>query len=288
MSDGNRDRVPTRITGMSTDTDLRQALDRCFGDGPPLTPVADQVALGRRRLRRRRVTAALLAGAATLVVVGGAWGATRPGADDAERGVRVAQGPESAEVDPWTEDQLVRFGDGGRIEVNPAAEILTSSEVETRGRVGKAYRVRDAEDAIHYVLAVPATQEITSAPEGSQGLKLGEWAMAQLDPDYLPPTTSWVAFDDDGELVARPGVTLVRQLLDPPFETFAGAQDLTAAAEVRRGGRTYFLAVRSVDGGPTEAIAYRQESRVRTFEEFVDFARQQYAVNDQGGSEGLL
>ena len=38
------------------------------------------------------------------------------------------------------------------------------------------------------------------------------------------------------------------------------------------------------DGNPE---AYVRRIIVRTLEEFVDHARQQYAVNDEGGSEGL-
>lgn len=273
---------------MSTDSDLRDALDRSFGNGPALPPVADQVILGRRRLRRRRAVAGVLAATAAVAVVGGAWTVTQVG-DDSDRGVRVAQGADgsdTSDAEPWSRDEFVRFGPDGEVEVNPDAEVVASLEIEAAGQVGEVYRIR-IEDETYDVLAVPETGTVSSVLAGSQGLNLGSWAMFQLDPDYLPSDTSWVRFDARDELVAKPGVTLVHQLLDPPFETFAGPQDRTAAAEVTRDGRTFFLAVRSLDGGPAEAIAYRQDRRVRTLEEFVDHARQQYAVNDEGGSEGL-
>ncbi len=60
-----------RIPGM--DTDIRDEIDRSFGDGPPVDHATRSVELGRRALRRRRVAAGT-AGVAAAVVLGSvAW-----------------------------------------------------------------------------------------------------------------------------------------------------------------------------------------------------------------------
>ncbi len=54
------------------DTDIRDEIERSFGDGPPLPPSDAVLARGRRALRRRRVVEAGATLAAVVVVAGGA------------------------------------------------------------------------------------------------------------------------------------------------------------------------------------------------------------------------
>src|SRR4051812_22805510 len=56
---------------MSTETDLRDQIERSFGEGPDLPPTRDLLVRGRRALRRRRVAEAGSVLAVAVVAVSG-------------------------------------------------------------------------------------------------------------------------------------------------------------------------------------------------------------------------
>ncbi|NHA01454.1 hypothetical protein G5V59_20995 [Nocardioides sp. W3-2-3] len=86
----------------------------------------------------------------------------------------------------------------------------------------------------------------------------------------------------------EPGVEIVASRPDPGLgDRFAPAGRPTAVVEVVRDGETWFLAVRRIPGGGTEAIPYRKDATVPTLSAFLAYARTQYAPNESGGSEGL-
>jgi len=149
----------------------------------------------------------------------------------------------------------------------------------------------------HFVVAQPQIGAWSGrdVSAGTQGLTLVEWAREVLAPaSVLPEDHMWVRFDEGSHLVPLyEGLRIVDQIADPGLgENFAAAGDPTAVAEVVHDGVTYFLAVRPLVGrteveGQSEAIPYRKDGRITTLEEYLDYARHQYATNDEGGSEGI-
>jgi hypothetical protein len=96
-----------------------------------------------------------------------------------------------------------------------------------------------------------------------------------------------VRFDGDTErLQPLDAVTMVQQRPHPEVgDSFAGADDRSAVAEVTfEGTRYYVLARRPAGGAPAQYIAVKADDGGPTLDAFLDFARQRYA---EGGG-GLL
>lgn len=276
---------------------IADQLDAAIGAAPPDAPALEPtLALGRSALRRRRITYAAGVVAATLVIGGTAWALAPDGGANARDDGQVVEQP--ADEDPWAVDEFVRFADDD-VTVNPDAEVLERTVLKDQPHhtVALHLRVPWHGGQEYFLVAQPQTglesARIVSA--GTQGLTLVEWARTQLDGgSVFPEDDLWVAFDDGSHLEALyVGVRIVDQLPDPGLgENFAAPGDPTAVAEVVYEGTTYFLAVRPLQGrreidGQAEAIPYRADQRIQTLAEFLDYARQQYVTNDQGGSEGV-
>lgn len=279
--------------------DIADQIDAAIGAAPPDAPGLDPtLVLGRRALLRRRLTYGVGAAATALVVGGTAWAVAPGGGSDAKDDTPftgTSDSPNAAE--PWAVDEFVRVAADGTITVNPGAEVLERREIADQDAVAFHLRVPWRGGEEHYLVAQPETglETSRSVPAGTQGLNLVEWATEQLDEGaVLPPDYMWVRFDEGSHLVAlHEGVRIVEQIADPGLgENFARPDAPTAVAEVVFEEKTYFLAVRPIDGqkevrGQSEAIPYRADKRITTLQEFLDYARQQYATNDQGGSEGM-
>lgn len=280
------------------DIDIADRIEAGLGTAPtPAPPLVDTLRAGRRAVRRRRlavgaggVAAALVIGGTALALAPG--GDTTSGTDDLPVADRTTETSDPAPTaEPWGEGEPARLGTDGVTEINPDAKVVEQFTVTVADDArATAYRVTlDGTD--YWVAAFPdpgGGAALATTPAGSQGLTLEEWTRLQLDPESGMADDTWVRFDSASHLVAVGRVQIVEQRPDPGFgDNFAGPGDPTAVAEVTLDGRTYFLAVRSIGGGPTEAIPYRADDRITTLDEFVDYAVQQYATNDEGGSEGM-
>src|SRR5690242_16874291 len=103
------------------DTDIREQLDRSFGDGPAHPPLERELEAGRRALRRRR-TLVTTAAAMVVAILGTSYAVAASGpATDA--GSRVAVQPTETPTptptpmptpteEPWTGNDPVRYVDG--------------------------------------------------------------------------------------------------------------------------------------------------------------------------------
>lgn len=267
---------------------LAEHLDRA-----PLAPetsdLDDLLVAGRRGVLRRRLAIAVGTTAVAVVLGGGLWTLSAGGDSRADDDAPIAE-VSSANAEPWTDEELVRFPEAGSFELNPDAEVLRSATVTAGGQTAEAFRLRLAgEDYFLVVQPDTGRQTASSVAAGSQGLTLEEWATEDIDRgSVLPGDADWVRFDDGAHLVPANGnVLIVDQRPDPGFgESFAAPGDRTAVVEVVHDDVTYFLAVREI-GGRAEAVPYRADRAIRTLDDFLSYAQQQYATNDEGGSEGL-
>lgn len=280
--------------------DLIERLDAELTRAPdPTFDIPGTLVSGRRAVRRRRLAVGA-AGLAAAVVVGGTAalafddGDTRSGRDGNVAGTptptATASPAGSTEETPggWEEGVLLLVLDDGSITVNPDAEVIERGDfTATNGKRGEIFRIRLA-DREYYAVADRAGYSSTPLP--AQGLTLREWAeqMLTLDEDNGASDRSWVTIDAQSDVKAKPGVEVFVWRPDPGLgENFAAPGVPTAVAEVVRDGFTFFLAIRQAPDGATEAIPYRKDDAVSTLDEFLTYARGQYATNDQGGSEGL-
>lgn len=255
--------------------------------------IADTMAAGRHAVRRRRLAAGGALLTAALVVAGTAW-LVVPGEDPGSDSSMVAVEPSSApssgatgSTDPGatSTEPLVRGTDGEMV-VNPAAEILEQDRWPSiKGKVFDIYHLR-LDGGEYYAYTSPG--ESGSFPVPAQGLTLREWVEQSLEGSDIGDD-EWVRFDSGSHVVAvLAGLRIVDQRPDPGLgANFAGPNDPTALVEVDFDGTTFFLAVRSLDGGPAEGIAYRRDDQIATIDQFRTFTLTQYADNESGGSEDL-
>lgn len=275
--------------------DIIERLDRELSAAPATgVDIGLSVAAGRRALRRRRITtgAGVLA---AFVVIGGA-AALVVGGDDPRTGQDVTQQPPTSPTatatttDPADGVVPVDVHLDGSVEPAPGAQVLERAQfTASGGQVAEVFHLR-LDGREYYAYGETADNSVGWAPLPVEGLSLDEWAEQQLTRGDASATgdRSWVSFDDRSRLHPKAGVEIGEQRADPGFgERFAAPGEFTAAAEVRRSDATWFLAVRQTPDGATEAIPYRKDDRITTLDAFISYARDQYATNDQGGSEGL-
>lgn len=273
--------------------DLIERLDAELTHAPePTFDVPGTLTAGRRAVRRRRLVVGAAGLAAAVVVGGTAALALDGGGTSSGRDGNVAGTPtptaSTAPADAWADDELLRVGGNGAIEVNPDADVIERGESTTADGVPHEIFHLGLDGREFY--AVAGDSGYSSVPLPAQGLTLEEWARQQLtlDQDGGEPDQAWVSIDGQSRVSALPGVELVAWRPDPGLgDNFAAPGEPTAVAHVVRDGFTYFLAVRRAPGGATEAIPYRRDDRITTLDAFLSFARDQYATNEQGGSEGL-
>lgn len=286
--------------------DLIERLDAELTRAPdPTFDIPGTLVSGRRAVRRRRLAVGA-AGLAAVVVVGGTaalafdGGGTTSGRDGnvadtptptatASASASTSEGDAAEEVPGgWDPDVLLLVLDDGTITVNPDAEVIERGDfTATNGKTGEVFRL-SLGDREYYAVADRAGYSSTPVP--AQGLTLREWAeqTLTLDEDNGASDRSWVTIDAQSNLKAKPGVEVFVWRPDPGLgDNFAAPGVPTAVAQVVRDGFVFFLAVRQAPDGSTEAISYRKDDAVTTLDEFLAYARDQYATNEQGGSEGL-
>lgn len=275
--------------------DILDRLDAELATAPaPTFDLSATIASGRRAVRRRRLAVSGAGVAAALVVAGTAW-LVVPGAGDiGGRDGEVAGDPTSSpaapmttvppDVDDLSPRDVVLTADDGTLTLNPAAEVIERARF---GAGGEMIHLALGEE--EYYVLTQADGSFSTQQLPAQGLTLREWA-SQNDGGGGIVDENWVEFDEGSHVVVAKldGLTVVRQLPDPGLgANFAGPGDPTALVEARLDGATYFLAVRSLDGGRAEGISYRRDEEITTLEEFRTFAVAQYEGDGSGGSEGL-
>lgn len=257
------------------------------------------VRAGRSAVRRRRVAAGSATLAVALAVGGLAWtlapggdaGAERPPvATDPTPTTNASTAPPTPAAPAWAEDELLRVDAEGAVELNPDADVVERADLTAAdGTVHEIFQL--GLGGQEYYALVDGTG-FSTQPLPAQGLTLREWARQLLDLGREESGSSadlaWVTIDARSRVRPQRGVELVTSRPDPGLgDSFAAAGEPTAVAEVVRDGVTYFLAVRRTADGDTEAIPYRKDATVPTLAAFLSYAREQYATNDAGGSEGL-
>lgn len=276
------------------DSDLREQLDRSFGDGPTHLPLDARLAAGHRALLRRRIGTGLVTAAVVIAVIGTTFAvaggddrATRePGyaASDSSVATEPSVSPEPSPI-PWR-GEFVRYDRAGEVEVRPGAEVLERIENPyghelPRRSVGLTVSWKDK---TYWVLLETRSSMTTPAdPEGAWS-NLGEWVAEQVALDSgagsedeaadFPGTN--VRFDDSGRLVADEGYRVVEQRTDvdmPDSFAPAGATTAVALVEGPGGERTWWLG--RITDGFEDYIPYDAEPG-QTVEQFLVFARGKY------------
>lgn len=280
--------------------DLVERLDAELTHAPdPTFDVPGTLASGRRAVRRRRLAVGA-AGLAVAVVVGGTaalaldGGGTSRGRDghiaDGPTGSPSATVTSDAGTSPGEDHVPLSIGMDGVVDAPEGADVIERAHFTASTGTEAEILHYSVDGSEYYVYAATADSTVGWTRLPAQGLSLREWAEQQLTlrEDDGSADRAWVRLDERWRVRGLPGVQVVEQVSDPGLgESFAAAGDPTAVAEVVRDGVTYFLAIRRLPDGATEAIPYRKDTRITTLDAFLSYARDQYATNEQGGSEGL-
>lgn len=296
------------------ETNLREALDRSIGEGPPLPPPSALVAEGHRRLRRRRWAG----GATTLLVATVAVGGSllvmdRPAESPTTEVAGPPTAPSPSAPRPYevvVDERVVRSGEiallgaDGVVRIGPDAwvgELVPNPYgVKVPARSAAAAVTQDGETTWWAAFndGSGSTSVVAQPVPGADAFV--DWVTEQAgivtaDDAVAPPGDgSWpgrsdlelVRFADSGEaLEALPGVTVLRQRANPEVgDSFARPADRSAVAEVRTDGRRWYVLARQPTGAPAQYIAVSAADGGASLEDFLALARGRYA---EGGG-GLL
>lgn len=280
------------------DTDIRDEIDRSFGDGPP-SGYDDLLARGRTALRRRRLAEAGGMLAVAVIVVGGAAVALGGGEPDAAvppatspSATPSATSPSSTppDVATWQGDDPVRYYKGF-LELRP--EVVVHQHIENPYDF-RPPRMSDALDLTYQGERLWVLAEYRDGGSGysaqapSNGwASFEDWVASQVG-EAGPGEDGWpetVRLDAQGDVVAAAGAEIVQRTDDPQLgETFAPAGATVGAALVTPAGEqaSYFVVWRVIDGELDGITTPPRDIVGATFEELLTYARAQY---DSG--EGL-
>ena len=273
------------------DTDIRDELDRSFGDGPPPTAPDDLLARGHRALRRRRLAEAGTLLAVGVLVVGGAAVATgghEP--DSAQPMAPTASGsPTPAATEPtWEDDTPIRYRDG-ELQIRPG--VVVHERVQNPYGY-QAPRLSDALDLTYegrrmWILAETGRNGFgyTSSVPSNGWASFRAWVDDQVGA-AVPGDDGWpatVRLDAGGDVVPAAGAHVVQRTDDPRLgASFAPAGAATGAAVVTVDGddRSYFVVWRVLDGRLDVITTPPRDVVGATFDELLTHARAQYASGE--------
>jgi hypothetical protein len=265
---------------MST-TDIRDELDRSFGDGPAPQALEVHLAAGHRALRRRRALVGAAA-AAVVLIAGGSYAVASSGTTPDTDGRHVAVDPSEA---PWQRAEIVRYADGA-LEVRPGVTV----HQHLRNPFG--YAAPDLSDALDvtfrgrriWLLAdlVDGRPSVLESVPSNGWAGFGAWVDDQVGQtgDGWPET---VRLDAEGQVVAAPGAEIVQRTDDPRLgESFAPPDATTGAAVVVVEGEapSYFVVWRVIDGELDVITTPPRDVVGATFDELLTYARAQYASGE--------
>lgn len=286
---------------------LQEILDRSFGDGPPLPPVASHVAAGRRALRRRRVATGIT-GLAVATVLATSWYAVSPGSatgsdrlaaeptPSAGRTPSVSPSAFESSTDPtrgvsgapWPRGELIRYV-GGELEVRPGVTV---------------------HEHIHNPYGYEPPGFSAALDVTWRGTR--QWLMIEKDPmtgatssSSSTPSNGWAGFADyvadqvsvnggsgwpdtfelagRGRVVPTAGTRVLNRTDDPQLgPEFAPPGATTGAAVVSVAGEegSYFVVWRVIDGTLDVITTPPDDTVGATFDELLSSARAQYASGE--------
>lgn len=278
------------------DTDIRDLIDRSFGDGPAQPSVEEPLAAGRRALRRRRGLVATAAGA-VLVVLGGSYAVASSG-PPSDPGTPVAadpttssptSSPTSVPPEPaWEGDLPIRYLDG-ELQIRPG--VVVHRHLENPYDYAPPRR-SDAFDLTWrghrtWLLAEHTERGLgyTSTSPSNGWASFEDWVADQVGStvagdDGWPET---VRLDAAGAVVAASGARIVQRTDDPRLgDSFAPAGAKTGAAVVAVDGddRSYFVVWRVIDGELDVITTPPRDVVGATFEQLLSSARARYASGE--------
>ena len=306
------------------DTDIRDEIDRSFGEGPPLDDRGPLIARGHAAVRRRRLaeggSVLLVAAGVTVIAVLSTSGTTKsasPGPAGAPSSA-VAPTPQPTPVVPDSEPDVVtvendRLPRGIAVVLEPDGTVSVRPGVEVTQTIANPYHRKAPAISIALTYTWRGTTywyssfvdenrgSSTSSQPVMTSMSFREWVHEQrpiragsngpgsTDPGDWPgnPDLDLVGFIGGSQrLQPSAGVTIVEQRAHPDVpDSFATADDRSAVAEVRlEGERYYVLARRTADGSPPDYIAVTAKDGGATLDDFLELARERYA---EGGG-GLL
>jgi hypothetical protein len=273
------------------DTDIRDQIDRSFGDGPAYVDDGRLLDDGRRALRRRRGLP-VVAAVAVVVVAGVAWASL--GRSSSTTGQDPLAPPSSSAApqpqpgfeyrpasDPDLDGQDAAIADDGTVLVRQGVEVdqlienpfevdppKHSAALAYHGGSGETWALLLYDRTSGGGWFEPARQ---SFPD------LEQWVSDQIAMQRGEPTLALVAFGPDGELVPEAGVEILQQRADVDMgPTFAGPGDPTAVAEVRWQGERWYVLARDLPGGPPEYFPTAASVSRPTLDGFLAYARASY------------
>lgn len=198
---------------MATRDDIREQIDRSFGEGPGAGSVDDLLTRGHRALARRRLTAGVAAAAVVAVVGGtsfGAWGGTGAGhragagiADGRTAGARVSPAPSAtpttlatrpptrAEIARVLRRGLAEYDDRGALVIDPRAAVVR--------RIDDPYAVTGPGRSVALVLELRGATywyALYRSPDGNGG-GAGAWSGDHAEETF----DAWV---QDQRTIAQP------------------------------------------------------------------------------------
>ena len=248
---------------------LHEELDRSFGDGPPLPPVASHLAAGRRALRRRRLASGVTGVAAAAVLATG-WYAGLPGTPTGS-GLPAA-GPSSATTVsppeatqdpttdptkvPWQRGELIRYVEG-KLDIRPGV-IVHEHIPNPYGFVPP--KLSDALDVTWkgnrqwlMIEKYPKPRGIASSSSTpSNGwASFADYVADQVDANAGSGWPDTFRLDDRGQVVPTPGTRVFNRTDDPQLgPDFAPPGAPTGAALVAVTGEegNLFVVWRVIDG----------------------------------------
>ena len=272
------------------DTDIRDELDRSFGDGPPAPPPGELLARGHRALRRRRLAGAGTLLVAAAVVVGGAAIAT--GGSDPDSATPIATVPAttspSASAPGWEDDTPVRYLDG-ELQIRPG--VVVHQHLDNP----YGYAPPNLSDALDLTYQGQRMWLLAEYRGGGSGYSatapsngwasFRDWVADQVG-TAVPGDDGWpatVRLDASGDVVAAAGARIVQRTDDPRLgASFAPAGTPTGAAVVTVTGddASYFVVWRVVDGELDVITTPPRDVVGATFDELLTHARAQYASGE--------
>ena len=198
---------------MATRDDIREQIDRSFGEGPGAGSVDDLLTRGHRALARRRLIAGVAAAAVVAVVGGtsfGAWGGTDAGRDGAgiadgrTAGGRVSLAPSATPTTPATRRPptraeiarvlrrgLAKYDDRGALVIDPRAAVAR--------RIDDPYAVTGPGRSVALVLELRGATywyALYRSPDGNGG-GAGAWSGDHAEETF----DAWV---QDQRTIAQP------------------------------------------------------------------------------------
>ncbi len=274
------------------DTRLRDDLDRCFGDGPPVDDTDLLLHRGRTALRRRRLGEGMSALAVTAVVAAGALMSSGTGPSASPDRPPVASSPaavpaESVSFTIVTDPALTETGVRGPVELTASHQLRLAPGVQLQrvlidpydpivypASVALVYRW-DGKTYWHVLYADGDWSGSGSIKRAADDGGFDAWlagqvrhpstSMASVAIDWGRPADHPISADTRAGLHIAPGVRIVR-LLTNPYPRVAPASSV-AAVYVQDGEAYWFAAIMSGNGGSASSVPAGRGGR--TFDEWV-------------------